>query len=390
MRRIVFIFLLSCTLLANPALASGTRPPIYRDIGRNFRTGATFYLQTLDGWFMAILSRLGWKTGASTLGEGTSCLTSTPCAPGLTCLNTCDDQDCRSFTKRCAKGIDRLAVLGEFSPCSNKDLCADGTECTRVCPTGATCSGPSNVCLKPPVPAGSCTSDADCVAVCGQSPFPPIGPAALAARCVQGACTCTPFKIEPSAERVACPEGSPGPIDCPVDTHAACARLACTDGNCPIAGTCLTAPAYGGACLDDAECASAECPQGAEAFCANDDRRCKCRTQDIRAIPCQSAADCGDPSLCSKDEIRACVNGACACAPNAPAPSACRTVSDCSEDCPPGYAPGCDRNACVCQKTRVAPVACRTSQDCGSVSCPDGYDKACNESVCACTRQVQP
>lgn len=385
MRRALFALLLAGSLIATPALAAG-RPPIYLDIGRNFTTGAEFYFRTVGAWLQSLLAAVGLKGRVAAVGEGTTCEASTPCGGGLVCQNVCDTAGCPRYEKRCVKGSNRVTVFGEFSSCGGKDLCVEGTFCTRVCPAGMDCGGSDYRCLKPVVPTGHCDVDTECLSVCGQLPFAPIGSSAFAASCVQGACLCAPQLTRLDAPRVACPEGQTGVLSCPTGSHAACTPASCAAGGCPPLLTCLTAPAYGGECMNDVECGGAECPQGAEPFCG-DDRRCKCRVKQELTVSCQTAAECGS-SVCASDEVAACVNGACACAP-AGVVSACKTAADCSSNCPQGYTPACDNNACVCQKTTIVPVACQQVEECGSISCPEGYDKACKDAICVCAKQIQ-
>ena len=384
MRRAIFALLLAGSLLASPALAAGSRPPIYLDVGRNFTTGARFYFHTLGAWLDDLLGVLGLKGRGGSSGEGTACQASSPCGSGLVCLNVCADASCGRFEKRCVKGANHVVVLGEYSPCSAKDLCMDGTDCTDVCPQGMDCGDAAYRCLKPVAPSGHCDIDSECLSTCGQLPYPPIGPSAYAASCVQGACRCATLLTKPGAARVACPENMTQSLSCPTGTHAGCAASDCATGDCPPMLTCLTAPAYGGECLGDAECSDAACPQGSEPFCG-DDRRCKCRVKEVQTIACQTAAECG-AGVCAANEIAACVNGACACAP-AGVVSSCQTDAECAA-CPQDYTPACQSGSCTCQKTKVVPFACQTVDDCGAVSCPEGYDKGCQDSVCVCSRQV--
>lgn len=386
MRRTTFAILLAGSLLAAPALAAGPERSFPQELGRDFVAGAAYYVRTVDGWIMNLLSLVGFRKNTAMGGEGSDCGGDSICSPGLACLNTCDGQDCPRYAKRCRKGPERITVLGEFSPCGNQDLCAAGTDCTRVCQDGADCGNDAYRCLRPVVPTGSCQADQDCTAVCGQQPFPPFGPAAFEARCVQGACRCDPLAITPAAPRVACPGNLGGPeLSCPTGSQVACTPAAsCSGGACPPVKTCLTAPAFGGTCLEDRECAGSVCVAGAEAFCG-DDHLCKCRVTRNETVSCRTPADCSG-SACGSDETPACIKGSCACAKAVT--SACKTVQDCSSDCPQGYAPACDAGTCACQRTVVAPIGCKTAADCGSISCPSGYDKACRDAVCGCARRT--
>lgn len=385
MRRAIFALLLAGSLLASPALAAGARPPIYLDVGRNFAAGAQFYFHTIGAWLDGLLGAIGLKGRSASSIEGTACQASSPCGSGLVCLNVCPGGSCDRLEKRCVKGANHVVVLGEFSPCSDKDLCTDGTSCARICPAGLDCGNDDYRCLKPVVPTGRCAADDDCTAVCAGLPFPPIGPSGYVASCVEGACRCQTQLALTGAPRVACPDSQVKNLSCPVGTWDACTPATdCPSGGCPPVLTCLTSPPYGGVCLVDAGCASAECPQGSEAFCG-EDQHCKCRVKEVQTVACQTAADCA-ADVCASNEIAACVAGACACAP-AGVVSSCQTAAECAA-CPPDYAPACQDGSCLCQKTTVAPVACQTVDECGAISCPEGFDKGCKDSVCVCARQV--
>lgn len=387
MRRVFFAILLAGSLLASPALAKGPALPLHQEIGRDFATGAHFYVVTIKSWFDDLLSLIGLKKGTTLIGEGSDCSGDSVCSPGLACLNTCTTEDCLRYAKRCVKGDSRVTVLGEYSPCDETNLCAAGTDCTHVCQKGFDCGGETNRCMKPVAPAGSCRADNDCVSVCGAQPFPPIGPSAYEAHCVQDACWCYPIAIKPELNRTACPNADGAELSCPGGTQIACTTGTCTGENCPVVKTCLTQPEYGGQCLADQECNAASCVAGAAAFCGTDNR-CKCRVTQQETISCNTADECSG-SACTSNEIPACIQGSCACAPAA-VTTVCQTVNDCSSDCPQGYKPACDKNACVCQRTTVVSVSCKTVDDCGSVSCPSGYEKSCRNDVCTCGRTPQP
>lgn len=387
MKRAIFALMLAVSLAAAPALAAAARPPVYLDIGRNFSTGAEYYFRSVNSWFDALLSLIGLRH-KPTPGAVGSCESSSDCAPGLVCLNSCDDAACERFAKRCVKSPIRVVILGEFSACGAENLCAEGTDCTRVCPAGLDCGTDTYRCMKPVAPVGSCASDAECVSVCGQLPFAPIGPSAYKVRCAQNACLCETAAVRPDAPRVKCPDPLPSTMLCPLGTWPACTPGACPSGACPDVLTCLTAPDYGGICLMDAGCVDANCASGTEPFCGTDSH-CKCRAKQVQTVSCATTSDCG-ASLCGANELTACVNGACSCAPApaAPGAAACASVADCSTDCPQDYSPACEKGSCVCQKKTTVPFACQSVDDCTQVACPDGYDKGCQQDVCVCSRKI--
>lgn len=379
--------LVALSLAAAPVQAKGPAD-IVVGIPHDFVTGARFYFKTVGEWIDELLELVGLAGKIRAAGEGEECTQRTRCTLGLVCANACDGADCEIYDKRCLKGLESVDILGEYSLCGTGNLCVDGTSCTRVCPAGADCGGETHRCMRPNPFSGSCTADADCREVCGKAPFPPIGPSAWHASCVEGSCACAPVEIEPSAERVRCPDDTRGAMSCPVGTREACVAAACPSGACPPYITCVTAPAYGGTCFTDAGCGDAECPEGASPFCDPQGSVCRCRSSEIKTIACATAADCSAAAACGADEIQACVNGACACAP-AGVVTSCTTASECSSDCPAGYAPACNEGQCACQRvTENVPVACENVDQCGGVSCPEGYDKACIEAKCACTRTV--
>ncbi len=383
MRRFIFAIAL-CLTLSVPALtpvhaASSVR---HHDLIEDFRTGARFYASTIGGWLDRLFRALG-VTRRPALKEGALCDQQAACASGLTCLNTCTGSDCAMYEKRCRPGA-FAKTLGEFSPCTDKDLCEDGTVCVNLCLPGTLCNAPRGRCLKPVAPSDRCASDAECAAACGRMAFPPIGPAGYVALCAEGSCHCQAFSIQPDAPRKACPE--PTGLACPTGTHPACTpSIQCPDGDCPPIATCLSAPEYGGACLNDAECTRAECPTGAAPFC-DADRRCKCRGSQTQTVRCRTGADC--TASCGSGQVGVCLDGSCGCA-KAGTTTACRSVSDCSTDCPAGAAPECQAGSCICRKTTEAPVGCTTINDCAAVACPAGYEKECRDRQCACTRLIQ-
>ncbi len=387
MRRFAFALAILLALsAAAPALAAGPRPPLVSELGRDFLTGARYYEATVGGWMRGLLSILGFFQKAGDALKDQSCSQTTRCAEGLTCLNFCDGNGCVHFEKRCEPAPKTVLVLGAGSPCDTGNLCADGTACVRVCPAGLTCDV-STRCVPPAIPGDACAADTDCKAACAKLPYPPIGPAAYVARCASKRCACDPVSIIANAPRVACPGTAVSALVCPTGTAPACTpSTACASGACDPVRTCLAAPEYGGSCANDAECAAASCPAGAQPFCG-EDQKCKCRRAVTEKISCATAADCGSAG-CAPDELMACVSGACACAP-AGATTSCKTVSDCSANCPENYEPACNDNRCVCQHTAEnVPVACKSVADCGAVACPSGYDKGCLNAVCACSRTV--
>lgn len=387
MRYALTAVILALSLAATPVQAKGPLDFV-TDIPRDFKTGAQFYFETVGGWFATLLDLLGLTEKLSIAGEGDACAQSTRCTLGLVCLNVCDGAGCDVYEKRCVDGPDRVDILGEYSRCDGGQLCADGTYCTRTCPVGADCGGGTHRCMRPIEPGGSCTAADDCRTACGQFPFPPIGPSGYVARCAEGSCVCDVVELDPGAERTACPAGVKQELVCPAGTHQACTASSCPSGACEPRLTCLTAPAYGGTCLEEAECSDAACAEGSSPFCDAADKRCKCRSTEILTISCATAADCSAAAACGANEIQACVEGACACAP-AVVVTTCTAASECSSNCPEGFGRACVEGQCACQRvTENVPVACETVDQCGGVSCPESYDKACIDAKCACTRTV--
>jgi hypothetical protein len=340
--RIAFAALLIAAGLAfapAPVMAKGPMD-LVTGIPHDFTTGAKFYFSTVGGWFSKLFELLGLTEKLTIVGEGSDCVQGTRCSLGLVCVNACDGADCDVYAKRCLKGPSSVDVLGEYSLCDGSNLCSGGTFCTRICPAGSDCGAETHRCLLPNAPSGACTADAECAARCGQTPFPPIGPAAWRAQCVKGSCACSPVAFDPAATPVICPADANGVMYCPDGTREACLPAACASGICPPFLTCVTAPAFGGTCFADAECAEAACSEGA-AFCDPTDSRCKCRSSQVTTIACATASDCSAAASCAANEIQACIDGACACAPAG-------VVTTCSA----------------------------------------GFDKACIDSKCACTRTV--
>lgn len=388
MRHAFAAVLIALSLVAAPVQAKGPGD-FFASIPNDFMTGARFYFETVGGWVTGLLDLLGLTQKLRIVDEGEPCEQGDRCSLGLVCVNACDGADCDVYAKRCLKGPEQVDVLGEYSLCEKDDLCGGKTFCTRVCPTGADCGGQTHRCLRPNAPGGACTADADCRAVCGETPYPPIGPAAWRASCVEGSCACAPQAIAPEAQRIACPEGTPGAMSCPTGTREACTPASCPSGICPPVLTCLTSPAYGGTCFTDAGCADAACPEGAAPFCDPNESVCRCRSTATTTIACTTPADCSAAAACGANEIAACVQGACACAP-AVVVTSCASASECSSDCPEGFGPACVEGSCACQRvTENVPVACETVEQCGGVSCPEGFAKACIDAKCACTRTVQ-
>ncbi|HTK60369.1 MAG TPA: hypothetical protein VL283_04185, partial [Candidatus Baltobacteraceae bacterium] len=331
MRYALAAILVALSLAASPVQAKGPQSPMdyVTSIPHDFVTGAQFYFQTVGGWFKTLLDLLGLTEKFHIVGEGGPCTQSTRCTLGLVCVNACDGADCDTYDKRCLKGPSSVNVLGVYSLCGTGDLCADGTACTRICPAGADCGTETHRCMQPNEPGGSCTADADCRAACGKKPFPPIGAAAWRASCVAGSCTCAPVKFDPNLERVECPAGTQGAMVCPEGTREACTPASCPSGICPPYLTCLQAPAYGGTCFTDQGCADAACAEGASPFCDPTEKRCRCRSTQVTTIACSTAADCAAATACAANEIQACIDGACACAP-AVVVTTCSVASECS------------------------------------------------------------
>lgn len=387
MRRALIALLLAGSLLAAPALAKGPDASLPAQLGRDFTTGAVYYVHTLGSWFTTLFHLIGLKTPDVTTTLPKGCDEGTRCATGTLCTNVCAAPGCASMEKQCLAGRIHVDVVGEYGECDASDLCGDATLCTRTCLPGMTCPGTGYRCLKPTALGPSCATDGECAATCAGEPFPPLGNTGYAASCSKGSCVCQPFIFEPNAMRVACPPATAGTLICPTGTHQECTAGTCTGTDCPAVLTCLAGAEYGGACLTDQECALASCPEKTSPFCSTD-HSCKCRSAGATTVSCTTSAQCGSVT-CGSGEIVACVKGLCACANPGPIVNACKSVADCSADCPSGYAPGCEKNACVCQRKTTAPVRCATVADCGAVSCPAGYDMSCRESLCACVRTVE-
>lgn len=387
MRHAFAAVLIALSLAASPVQAKGPMD-VVTSIPHDFVTGAKFYFETVGGWIEELLDLLGLSEKLAIVDEGEDCTQGARCSLGLVCVNVCDGADCAVYAKRCLKGPSSVDVLGEYSICGAGNLCAGETFCTRTCPAGADCGEETHRCMRQIEPGGACTDGDDCRTACGKSPFPPIGPSAYVARCAEGSCVCDTVEIAPDAGRVDCPAELTTDVVCPAGTHPACTPAICPSGACAPYLTCLTAPAYGGTCAADAECADAACSEGASPFCDPNDRRCKCRSSEIKTVACSAASDCSAAAACGANEIQACVQGACACAP-AGIVTTCAAASECSSDCPAGFGPACVEGNCACQRiTENVPVACETVDQCGGVSCPAGYDKACIDAKCACTRTV--
>jgi hypothetical protein len=384
MRTALAAIMIALSLTAAPVQAKGPEEGFIASIPHDFMTGARFYFSTVGGWFATLFDLLGLTERLHIVGEDELCTKASRCSLGLTCVNVCDGADCDVYEKRCVRGPSSVDVLGVYSLCGKDDLCADGTACTRICPAGKDCGAETHRCLQPNEPEGACGADADCRALCGATAFLPIGPSGWHASCTAGACRCSPVVIDAAAQRVACPEGMRGAMACPEGTREACTPGA--DGRPYL--TCVAAPAYGGTCFTDAGCADAQCPEGAAPFCDATDQRCRCRSNQVTTVRCSAPSDCQAAAVCGADEVHACIEGACACAP-AGVITSCTAASDCSADCPEGFARACVEGQCACQRvTENVPVACQDVSQCGGVSCPAGYDKACIDAKCACTRVI--
>ncbi len=385
MRRLLVVSIFVLTLYsAPPALAaSGTAQPLYAEFGRHFMVGARFYGQAISGWAWGLLARLGLAGRFASVSEGGNCTQFSRCAQGLVCLNTCNESSCPRFEKHCVIGPKTVPVLGASSICGADNLCADGTDCLRVCPVGAGCAA-THRCVTTRSPATACETDTECIDACGKLPSPEIGPGGYAARCARKTCACDPVEIFPDAPRVPCPASEKPLIACPEPTFPACA----SGTNGIVYATCLRSPEYGGTCFQDAECEKALCPEPSAPFC-DALGSCKCRTAKTNVVACTSASECA-ATACDPNETAACIDNACACAPRATA-SDCRAATDCSSECPEGYSAACEAGACVCQRTQQgAPVTCRTTDDCNAISCPVEYQKSCLNTLCSCTRAVSP
>lgn len=386
MRKTFIAIIIAFSLLASPTLAAG--PDSYiSSIPRDFITGADYYFKTISGWLTDLLDLLGLYEKLRIANEGEDCSGAVSCAPGLICLNG-PGGDNRVYEKLCFRGPNSAIVIDEYQYCDSSNLCAQGLWCTRTCPEAADCGNETHRCMQPVMPIGSCSVATDCRAVCGQQPQPQFGPSSYAASCVKNKCVCDPLEISPSSPRVDCPAGQSAVLACPRGTNQACTSSICRTGNCLPYASCLTSPAFGGTCLNDGECGEASCPEGASPFCEAAERVCKCRASVTETISCSTASDCSAKEACAPNEIASCVQGACACAA-AGIITSCTKSSECSSDCPAGFAPACVEGSCACQRViENVPVACVSPSDCGGVSCPSGYDKACIDSKCSCARTV--
>lgn len=379
--RAVFASACLCAVLLAPAVpaalaAEGTavKAPFAARIIPSFLRGAEFYGDLVGRWLASLLKLVGLAGGAA--GDAGPCDERLRCPRGANCTNVCADESCDVYEKRCLRAAPGIIVLAEYAPCGPSNVCVQGTMCRRTCPAGAACPV-MHRCLKEDVSAGACADAPQCAEACARRGFAPIGTAAWAARCEAGTCRCKLEEFDPEAPISACAAASDVAYACPAGS-----RAACTGGR----PTCLKDPAFGGQCLDDAECSQVGCTDDAEPFC-DSDRRCRCRSIRAETVACAADADCA-AIPCEAGQTQACVAGACACAvmEEAPPSTACRSAADCAE-CAQGYTSACERGACVCQRTiESGPVPCATAADCGAVACPAGYDKACLESKCACTR----
>lgn len=373
-----------CAALLAPAVpaalaADGTaaKAPFAARIIPNFLRGAGFYGDLVGGWFASLLKLVGLAGGEA--GDAGPCDERLRCPRGASCTNTCADESCDVYEKRCLRAATVLTVIAEYAPCGPSNVCIQGTACRRTCPAGTACHV-THRCLKEDVSVGACSSAAQCVEACARQGFPPVGTAAWAARCETGTCRCKLQEFDPEAPISSCGDASDIAYACPAGNRAACA-----DGR----PTCLKDPAYGGQCLDDAECSQVGCAADAVPFC-DTDKRCRCRSVRAETIACTADADCAAVP-CEAGQTQACVAGACGCAimEEAPPLAACRSAADCAE-CAQGYAAACEQGSCACQRTvEKGPAACATVDDCGAIACPAGYDQACLESKCSCTRTVK-
>jgi hypothetical protein len=383
---------LSLTFAAAPALAA--EPSLLAVAQVNLVKGALYYVQTVNNWFEDLAGLLRQRLQTATVavstpkGIGTACETQSQCKAGLACLNACPDggSDCLVAVKRCAAPPNELRTIGQNGPCTNSDFCAEGTNCTRVCPSGIKCAN-ERLCLPTASPAGACAQDADCRANCASRPLPTIGEAAFAPACENNICLCRVILVNSSLPRIVCPPAlAAQTLICPNGTTPGCTQEGCATDPCPAPRlTCLKAPEFGGKCFDDDECAKAACPTGASPFCS--EGACKCHSAKIETVSCQADADCA-AITCEASQVKACVSGECACGIKTQVVTdSCSTAADCIGDCPSNYGLACVDGRCACQRTvEAAPKACTILVDCVAVSCPDGYDKACLNGVCACTR----
>ncbi len=352
---------------------------------RAFIRGARYFGTTVAGWFGGLADALRGKAGI--VAQNGNCEDDGDrCAPGLACLNTCTSKvECAVYEKRCVKAPAKVLVQPAYTPCSNANICASGTHCTRTCPRGASCAV-SYRCLPDVTEAPVCATPGDCEATCAKRGLPPVASSALRASCAAGSCLCTFEETDPSLLPVACPTGSDDRMICPTGQLAGCTLQGCAGGTCDAPRlTCLTAPEFGGLCLDDPACRRVTCTQGAAPFC-DTDMKCRCKSFETETISCTSNGQCAGIS-CPSGQKPACASGACACAATEQVEIACTDASQCSGDCPADYRLACVQGRCACQRTVDAgPISCQNDTECGSILCPADYQKTCYKLQCACTR----
>lgn len=401
----IFLALLAPWLLAAPPAMAEEAPSSPERSGislvlENLGKGVSAVWKTVKGWFVS-LGRLFGFARVSGLEEGRECLSTPECADGLLCLNRCPEglAECDVFAKLCVPASDafttsdgrrtELVIQPEYGACGPSGLCAEGTACTRTCPTGAVCATAYR-CLAPAAVSGTCRADADCSDACAGRAFLPSGPSSLRAVCAAGACACRLEEADPALDAVPCPASELAkPVLCPPGTWPACTTGACAGDSCPPRRTCLTAPEFGGQCLADADCSAAACAEGSESFCGGD-RRCRCRRVVEEIISCEADAECAGLS-CPDGSRSFCRDGLCACglaAGAATEQNQCKTDAECGgTSCPAGYAAACVNGECACQRTlENVPVSCASVRDCEGVSCPAGFEKTCLDGACACLR----
>jgi hypothetical protein len=314
----------------------------------NLKKGWDYYLKTVRGWFVG-LGGLFTGRKAPPGGAEAPCEEQADCSQGLSCLNVCDSEGCDVLSKRCRPGRAEIRVIPEWSPCGPDEVCEKGAYCVRTCPKGVECAAGYR--CRPKTSGGpACNAAAECLAYCRNQEFPPIGYAAFVPVCDGGSCDCALREAQPELDRVHCPAG----IDSSMIACQVGASPGCTDDNGPVRLTCLTAPEYGGECLNDAACHGVSCPAGTSPFC-DADSICRCRGVKQVTLKCRVDADCAAVG-CAAGEKKVCAAGECACART--------TVTE-------------------------REVACATLDDCQDVICPSGYEKRCRDGKCACARAIQ-
>jgi ABC-type lipoprotein release transport system permease subunit len=265
------------TLLADPGIGNvfpklrSRFQATYRIGGQLFgEGGVTFeaYFDGLDEELLRLELTQREKRGArgetldrlkAKYGRTRRCYDSEDCSPG----EECGDGACRPIVYST-----RFRDTGEFIPCQDGQLCADGYtclmgECRRTCEQPSDCG--AELSCRPP----GCRSDSDC----GEG------------RCEAGRCTLSVCVRECGAGR-ACPDGQQC-IATTCATDGECVSGKCVDGQCALAGSCTFIPCMqesteadillnpllergilpglcegGGAIPEGGTCPPARCPRG--------------------------------------------------------------------------------------------------------------------------------